>query len=183
MKHQTTFYSWFSALGLILLLGSSNTFSRPGGDKSGAPDLPTDAPNFGDFIAAFDWSVEQSHNRVWPFESQPPAPFQSVWVVVETMPRAWREKRRGKNLVSLSAQRCLQVNGRPLPKPERARNSQTEFRVSLDRGRLRFSFSPPSGFRLQPRYALIRIKLYQSNKPSSQQLLPKWFYHSRQSKT
>jgi hypothetical protein len=115
----------------------------------------------GQFIAAFDWSADRSSDYLWPFESMGPAPYKSIWMVVEKMPSAWTERGRAKGAIPLSAYRSLRVNGQSLPKPQRVGRSQEEFRVSLVNGRLRFSFSVPSGFKLDPRNTTIRIKLYQ----------------------
>lgn len=163
IKHQTISSSWFSVLGFTLLLGCSTAFSQSRNWKPAELVSESNA-EYREFIAAFDWSVERSRNFVWPFESLKPAPFHSVWIVVESMPRAWPEKRGDKTSVPLSAYRCLQVNGRSLHKQQRVTDSQKEFRISLEQGRLRFSFSLPSGFRLDSRYTLIRIKLYRVSK-------------------
>jgi hypothetical protein len=163
MNHKTMFSCWFSVLGFTLLLGCSIAFSQSRSWNPGEP-VAENLAEHGEFIAAFDWSVERSRNFVWPFESLKPAPFDSVWMVVERMPRAWPEKGGGKTSVPLSAYRCLQVNGGSLPKPQRVTDSQKEFRISLEQGRLRFSFSLPSGFRLDSHYTLIRIKLYRVSK-------------------
>lgn len=158
MSH-TIFCSWFRLFGFTLLVGCLFTL-LPGQNWSAnhrAAERPADR---GEFIAAFDWSVERSHNFVWPFESLQQAPFNSVWMVVESMPRAWPGKRGDKSSVPLSAYCCLQVNGRSLPRPRRGTDSQKEFRIPLEQGRLRFSFLLPSGFRLDSRHTLIRMKLY-----------------------
>jgi hypothetical protein len=114
------------------------------------------------FIAALEWSVEKQTNYVWPFESIKPAPFRSVRMLVEQMPRAWPEKGSSRGSISLSAHSSLKVNGNRLPKPQR-RGSGEEFRVYLEKGRLRFSFSLPSGFKLDPQDAIIRISLYRAD--------------------
>jgi hypothetical protein len=114
------------------------------------------------FIAAFEWSVEKQTNYVWPFESIKPAPFKSVRMLVEQMPRAWPEKGSSRGSISLSAYSSLKVNGNKLPKPQR-RGAGEEFRVYLEKGRLRFSFSVPSGFKLDPQDAIIRISLYRAD--------------------
>ena len=167
MNHQTTFSSWLSVLGFILLLGWSTAFSQA---RSWQPVEPAAEKlvEQREFIAAFEWSVERSRDFVWPFKSLPPAPFDSVWMVVESMPRAWPERRGDKpgdkSSVLLSAYRCLQVNGRSLPKSRGVADSQREFRISLEQGRLRVLFSLPSGFKLDSQYPLIRIRLYQASK-------------------
>ncbi|MCM3871823.1 MAG: hypothetical protein ND895_14165 [Pyrinomonadaceae bacterium] len=112
------------------------------------------------FIAAFDWSVDRSSDYIWPFESMGPAPYKSLWMVVEKMPSVWTERGKAKSAIPLSAYRSLRVNGHSLPRPQ-VSGSQEEFRVTLVNGRLRFSFSVPSGFRLDAKNTMIRIKLYQ----------------------
>lgn len=161
MRRQLTSWVRFSALGLTVLLACFARFSESGSSKLADSTAIIPVDQKGQFVAAFDWSVDKSHDYTWPFESIHPAPYDSVWMVVERMPRAWPEKRAEKVSVQLSAHCCLQVNDRPLSKPPRVTDSQREFRVSLEQGRLRFSFSLPSGFRIDSRYALIRIKLYQ----------------------
>ena len=162
LNHQTIF-SWFGVLVFTVSLGRSPAFSQSRSWNPGEP-VVENLEEPGEFIAAFDWSVERSRNFVWPFESLKPAPFDSVWLVVESMPRAWPEKRNGKTSVPLSASCCLHVNGRALPKAQGVTNSQKGFRIPLEQGRLRFAFSLPAGFKLDSRYTLIRIKLYQVGK-------------------
>jgi hypothetical protein len=113
------------------------------------------------FIAAFEWSVEKQTDYVWPFESIKPAPFKSVRMLVEQMPRAWPERGGARGSTSLSAYRSLRVNGNRLPRPQR-NESREEFRVYLEKGRLRISFSVPTGFKLDTRSAIVRIRLYQA---------------------
>lgn len=161
-NHQTIFRPCVGALVFTLMLGCSTAFSQSRRFNPGEP-VAENLAEHGEFIAAFDWSVERRRNFVWPFESLKEAPFDSVRMVVESMPRAWPEKRGDKTSLPLSPYYCLQVNGRPLPKP-RAPDSEREFRVTLERGRLRFSFSLPSGFRLDSRYTLVRITLYRVRK-------------------
>jgi hypothetical protein len=73
--------------------------------------------------------------------------------------RAVRRPSRGR--ISLSAYRFFEGQRRSLPKLSTA-GSQEEFRVFLAKGRLRCSFTVPSGFKLDPQNAIIRIKLYQA---------------------
>lgn len=154
---------WSGVLGITtLLLGGTiaASQSRSSNPNETAHDNGVDQ---GRFIAAFEWSVERNRNYVWPFESLPPAPYDAVWFVVESMPRAWSEKRVEKASVPLSAYTCLRVNGRSLPKP-RVMDQPQEFVVSLEKGRLRFLFTLPAGFKLDSRYAIIRVQLYQISK-------------------
>jgi hypothetical protein len=112
-----------------------------------------------EFIAVFEWSVEKQTDYVWPFESIKPAPFKSVRMFVEQMPRAWPDRGGARDSSSLSAYRSLKVNGNRLPRPQR-NGSREEFRVYLEKGRLRISFSVPAGFKLDTKSAIVRIRLY-----------------------
>ena len=160
MKRRLTWRLRFSIIVFAALLASSAGFSESHNWRLLDRSSINPSVQNREFVAAFDWSVNRSHDYTWPFESLRAAPYESVWMVVEKMPRAWPEKRAQKNSVPLSIYSCLQVNGHPLPKPHRAADSQNEFRVSLEDGRLRFSFSLPAGFRLDSRHTLIRMKLY-----------------------
>jgi hypothetical protein len=147
-------------LSILVLIACSSAHSQ-----SVAVDLGTEefveSTQKGQFIAAFEWSVEKRKEYVWPFESIRPAPYESVRMFIDQMPRVWPEKGGAQNSVPLSAVRCLQVNGNKLPKPHRSAGSREEFRVSLDGGRLRLSFSLPPGFKLDSNYPTVRIRLYQ----------------------
>lgn len=155
---------WVSLLSSIALLDYSSAFSQS--RNCNASDLATESPSAQQFIAAFEWSVEKRRDFVWPFESLPPAPYESVNMVIEKMPRIWVDK-PGKASVELTAQSCLRVNGRVLPRPERARNSRPTYRVSLEKGRLTLSFTLPNGRKMDPGYTLVSIKLYQTNREGS----------------
>ncbi len=159
MNHQHTFPSWFGALGCTLLISWSPAFSQSVDRNLVEVVLTESAEQRGQFIAAFEWSVDKSGEYVWPFESIRPAPYESVRMLVEQMPRAWPEKGKTRGSIPLSAYRSLRVNGNWLPKPQRTAGYQEEFRVYLVKGRLRFSFSVPYGFKLDPRNTIIRIKL------------------------
>jgi hypothetical protein len=114
------------------------------------------------FIVAFELLPEKGFNFTWPLDSMHPAPYETVLMVVEKMPRVWNEKSRDKNSEMLLAFRHLKVNGR-LQKPLTVRGGQQEkerFIVKLDQGRLRFTLSVPPGFSLDPQYKTVRIKLY-----------------------
>ncbi len=102
------------------------------------------------FIAAVDWFVDRTPEFVWPFESMQPAPFESVRMVVESMP--WSVIGGGKDRRSepLLASRHLRINGR-LQKAIRVTRAtsnqpeQREFLVKLDGGRLRLRLVVPAG--------------------------------------
>ena len=118
------------------------------------------------FIAAVDWFVDRTPEFVWPFESMQPAPYESVRMVVESMP--WRVSggRKDKESEPLVASRHLRINGR-LQKPIRVIRStsnqpeQQEFLVKLDGGRLRLKLVVPSGTIFDRRHAIVKVKLYE----------------------
>lgn len=165
MKRQLTWRLRFSTLALAALLTCSAGFSESRNWKLLDPPSTTRPDQKGEFVAAFEWSVNRSHDYTWPFESIRAAPYESVWMVVEKMPRAWPEKRGDKYSAPLSVYCCLQVNGNRLPKPQRVADSQTEFRVSLEHGRLRLSFSLPPGFRLDSRYSSFALNCTGEHQP------------------
>ncbi len=161
MTPQHTSHLWFMALCCTLLFSSASAFSQSLDGSIDQKAFTEIVDQKDQFIAAFEWTVEKQTDYVWPFESIKPAPFKSVRMLVEQMPRAWPERGGARGSVSLSAYRSLKVNGKMLPKPQRAR-SREEFRVYLEKGRLRISFSLPSGFKLDPQSAIIRIRVYRA---------------------
>ena len=166
MKHHYTFFRWLEAVGCVVLLSCSIAVSQSIdhnlAQKAFAESAETEGLDQKDqFIAAFEWSVEKQTDYVWPFESIKPAPFRSVQMLVEQMPRAWPERGGARDSSSLSAYRSLKVNGNRLPRPQR-NGSREEFRVYLEKGRLRISFSVPAGFKLDTRSAIVRIRLYRA---------------------
>lgn len=124
-----------------------------------APPEPT-IDKKGQFIAGFEWSVDRSNEFIWPFQSMRPASYDAVWMVVEKMPRVWPENGKAIESVGLSAYRALRVNSRALPKPKRISGSYEAFRVTLQNGRLHFSFLLPARSRLDSSSTIVRIKLY-----------------------
>ena len=147
------------ALSLIVSTMSALVFAESCDVNLSETESLENANQKGQFIVAFNWSLDVGREYVWPFESMRPAPYDSVWMVIETMPRFWPEKNPGKRSISIPAYRLLRVNGRTLPRLHRIAGSE-EFRIPLDRGRLRLSFSLPSGFKLDPQYAMIRVRLH-----------------------
>lgn len=145
---------------LVLSLTSATIVSDTRSLNLAETEPDKSADQRGKFIAAFGWSVEIGRDYVWPFESMRPAPYAVVLMVVETMPRVWPERNPGKRSMSLPASRVLRVNGRALPRPHRVTGSQEEFRVPLENGRLRISFTVPSGFKLDRENAFIRVRLH-----------------------
>ena len=161
MKYQRGLRRWSVALGCTLALSWSPAFSQSIDYELAESVSMSETDRRGQFIAAFDWSVVRSSDYIWPFESMGPAAYKSISMIVEKMPSVWTQRGKVKGAIPLSAYRSLRVNGQSLPKPQRVSRSQEEFRVSLVNGRLRFSFSVPSGFKLDPKNTTIRIKLYQ----------------------
>lgn len=117
------------------------------------------------FIAAVDWAVERTPEFVWPFEPMPAAPYESVRMVVESMPWVIAIDRKGVS-EPLNASRHLRINGR-LQKPVRVirqtstEPEQQEFLIKLDRGRLRLRLIPPAGTVFDRSHAVVKVKLYE----------------------
>jgi hypothetical protein len=169
---RATLSFWFSVWAFTLLTGCPAAFSQPRSQSASEP-AAEDGAAPGAFIAALEWSVERSRVFVWPFESLPPSSDDSVWVVIESMPRAWTGGHGEQASRPLAADACVRLNGRSLPEA-RLSHARQAIRVPLERGRLRFSFSLPSGVRLDSRDTSVRIKLYQANKdPASTRPNPK----------
>jgi len=160
MKHRHAFLHLFIAFSFILSTMRTSVFSQSRGMNYVETENISNADQKGQFIAAFNWSVDGGRDYVWPFESMRPAPYDMVWMIVETMPRVLPEKSPGKQSIAFPANRLLRVNGRSLPRPHLGPGSVEEFRVPLERGRLRLSFSVPSGYRLDPRFTMIRVRLH-----------------------
>ena len=119
MKHQHGLRRWSVPMGCTLALSWSLAFSQSV-DRNFVESVPmSETDRRGQFIAAFDWSVDRSSDYIWPFESMGPAAYKSVWMVVEKMPSGWTERGRAKGVSPLSAHRSLRVNGQSLPKPQR----------------------------------------------------------------
>ncbi len=125
-------------------------------------EVPPYALQKGKFIAAFNWSAAETPVYVWPFESMRPAPYDTVAIVIETMPRVFSDQRAGKNSLKLSPQRSLKINGRSLPRPFRSVGSQEEFLVPLVNGRLRFELTIPQSYKLDPEHAMVRIRMHEA---------------------
>ena len=166
MKHQYIVHRCLNAAGCLVLLSCSIVPGQSArhnlAQKAFTESVHSEGVDQeGEFIAAFEWSVEKQTDYVWPFESIKPAPFKSVRMLVEQMPRAWPTRGRVRDSSSLSAYRSLKVNGNRLPKPQR-NGAREEFRVYLEKGRLRISFSVPSGFKVEPKSAMVRVRLYRA---------------------
>jgi hypothetical protein len=118
------------------------------------------------FIAAVDWFVDRTPEFVWPFESMPAAPYDSVRMVVESMPWIVIGGRKDQGSEPLVASRHLRINGR-LQKPVRVIRQtsilpeQQEFLVKLDRGRLRLKLIVPVGTVFDRSHAVVKVKLYE----------------------
>lgn len=162
----------FARVMTVLALSSlmAAGFPQRGRWNTGALE-PLDAGQRGPFIAAFEWSVARSGDFLWPFESMRPARYDSVRMVVSTMPWVVVDGKKGKRIEPLTASGHLRINGRlqkpvrPV-RPENRQTEQQEFLVKLDRGRLRLTLIVPPGTTLDPEHAFIRIKLYEATKPA-----------------
>jgi hypothetical protein len=148
---------WLTALSLLNLVAlGGDLFAQTGKNGRSAPQPPGSQ-----FIVAFELLPERGFKYVWPYESMKPAPYESVLMLVDAMPRV--VNRAGRSRV-LRASESLKVNGRtpkPLPKSRPSDGSQ-RFVVKLSEGRLRFSLTIPEGYVLDREYRTARIKLYQN---------------------
>ena len=157
-----------SALSLTLLLSGAVDVQH--GESSRSPWLPARSVDRKDrFITAFNWDVERSKDFDWPFASMQPAPYESVRVVIESMPWTFDEKNKTKKSQPMIASQLLKINGRLL-KPIRSvagqigsrLGEQQEFLAKLNQGRLRLNLVIPPGRVLDPEHRVIRVKLYES---------------------
>ena len=147
--------------GLATALSCEPLFAQTR-DTPRQPAPPARTSVAGRFIVAFELSPEKGFAFTWPYESMRPAPYESVLMVVESMPR----DRRG---VALRASESLKVNGRfqrPLSSGRISDRAQ-QFEVKLSQGRLRFSLLIPDGFALDRQYRTARIKLYETARPNA----------------
>ena len=148
--------------GLAIALPCEPSFSQNRATtRPPAPQVRTSATNR--FIVAFELLPEKGFAFTWPYETMRPAPYESVLMVVETMPRVLNRDGRAR---SLRASESLKVNGRlqkPFPGSKSSDRTQ-QFEVKLSQGRLRFSLVIPEGFSLDRQYRTARIKLYQTSR-------------------
>ena len=149
-------------MGLVIaLLCETSSSQTRGASRSQAPPVRISETNR--FIVAFELSSAKGFIFTWPYETMRPAPYDSVLMVVETMPRVMDRDGRAR---SLRASESLKVNGR-LPRPfasGRSSDRAQQFEVKLIQGRLRFSLVIPEGFTLDRQYRTARIKLYQTGR-------------------
>lgn len=149
-------------LGLAVAFACHPSFSQS--RVSPRPPAPPIRPSESNrFIVAFELSPEKGFAFTWPYENMRAAPYDSVLMVVETMPRVVD---RDGRVISLKASASLKVNGR-LQRPyssSRSSDRAQQFEVKLSQGRLRFSLLIPEGFRLDRQYRTARIKLYKAGK-------------------
>lgn len=147
-------------VGLAIALVFEPSFSQTRvAPRPQAPRVRTSETNR--FIVAFELSPEKGFAFTWPYETMRPAPYDSVLMVVETMPRVLDRDGRPR---SLRASEALKVNGRlqrPLPSNKSSDRTQ-QFEVKLSQGRLRCTLVIPEGFTLDRQYRTARIKLYQA---------------------
>ena len=159
MNHRTLIDRILLA-GLAIALSCEPLFAQTRGTPR-QPANPSRTSVTNRFIVAFELSPEKGFAFTWPYETMRPAPYESVLMVVESMPRVLDRDRRW---VSLRASESLKVNGR-LQRPlvtTRSSDRAPQFEVKLSQGRLRFSLLIPDGFTLDRQYRTARIKLYQT---------------------
>lgn len=148
--------------GLAIALPCEPSFSQNRATtRPPPPQVRTSETNR--FIVAFELSPEKGFSFTWPYETMRPAPYDSVLMVVETMPRVLDRDGRPR---TLRASDALKVNGRlqkPLPS-NRSSDRTQQFEVRLSQGRLRCSLVIPEGFTLDRQYRTARIKLYQASR-------------------
>lgn len=154
--------------GLVTLTLVQTFCWQSGGNSPARSAALSDAPPESRFIVAFELSPEHGFALTWPFESMPPAPYESVLLVVERMPRGRAEQQGHDKSAALVAARHLKINGRR-QKPYHLARGQAEdefyqkqlFLVKLEQGRLRLALWLPPGFTLDSRQETAAIKLYQ----------------------
>jgi hypothetical protein len=117
------------------------------------------------FIVAFELSPGKNPSFTWPIEPTRPAPYESVLMVVEKMPRVLDQTGRNGRSRPLFASRHLKINGR-LQRPLRASTAQVNgretFLVRLAQGWLNLELTIPAGTRPDPQHKTARIKLYEA---------------------
>jgi hypothetical protein len=142
-------------------------FSEAGGNSRGGLRTMRIAEETSRFIVAFEMSPEHGFNFTWPPESMQPAPYKTVLMVVEKMPKARAENNANTEFKPLIASHHLKINGRP-QKPYRVVRGQVGgqceqkqiFLVKLNQGRLRLSLSIPPGLTLDNVQNTVSIRLY-----------------------
>jgi hypothetical protein len=155
--------------GLMILLFAQNSFLQSGERNPDRPPSTSRAEENSRFIVAFELSPEKGFTFTWPLESMRPAPYETVLMVVERMPRVLGEKSKGKRSEPLLASRHLKINGsfqKPLRSSRAGRGATLvrgleQFLVKLSQGRLGLALSVPSGVSIDPKHQTARIKLYQ----------------------
>jgi len=117
------------------------------------------------FIVGFELSAEKGLSLVWPLPAMPPSGYKSILMVVETMPRIYRQGGQSEPCDYLSAHRHLSVNGRTLPAgkkpPSAVPSDPQEFLLELQDGRLRLTLTIPSGWGIDPQHNAAVIKLFE----------------------
>jgi hypothetical protein len=162
------FACWGALSGLMAFVFIQLAFPHAGGSERAASPL-VDGEEDSRFIVAFELSPEKNRSFAWPIESMRPAPYESVLMVVERMPRALEDTGRTVRSRPLLASRHLKINGR-LQRPLRvgpAQGSDTRvniretFLVRLAQGRLNLELDIPAGTRFDPAHKTAKIKLYE----------------------
>ena len=151
---------WIALTTLIAHLFSPPSLSQTAGKERGGLSSMGFEEESNRFIVAFELSEQNGFAFNWPFESMRAAPYETVVMAVEGVPRV-RNGRHGQGeFRDLIASRCVRINGRQ-QKPFRTLNRQTFFLVKLNEGRLRVSVSIPPGSTVDGQPKTVTIKLYQ----------------------
>jgi hypothetical protein len=88
--------NWIPLASLIaLVLAQPSVSQMAGRERSGSASM-RDAKESSKFIVAFELTEENGFNVIWPFESMGPSSYETVVVVVETMPRV-RDDNKGES--------------------------------------------------------------------------------------
>ena len=165
------FTHWGTFIGLMVFVFLQTLVPHIGGKERYKAGL-RNGDESGCFITAFDLSSERNLRFTWPIESMRPAPYESVLMVVEKMPRVFDESGRNSHSRPLLASRHLKINGR-LQRPLRASptrdgtgsvNKAETFLVRLAQGRLNLELTIPAGTRFDPQHKAAKIKLYETAK-------------------
>ena len=152
--------NWIALASLIANLFTQPSLSQTAGKERAGLRLMGNAEDASRFIVAFELSEQNGFAFNWPFDSMRAAPYQTVVMVVEGMPRVRKGNHGNGESRDLVASRCVRINGRQ-QKPYRTVNRQTFFLVKLNEGRLRVSLSIPLGFTVDAQPKTVAVKLYQ----------------------
>lgn len=168
MTYNIESLGWIGRSSLLMLVLTQATFPQSNG-RARPPKNLSGARHTSRFIVAFELSPERGFTFTWPLESMRAAPYERVLMVIERMPRVFDDLGKARKSKPLVASRHLKINGR-LQRPLRSRGNEREsneqFLVKLDQGRLRLALAVPPGVSLDPPHRTAGIRLYQVNRAS-----------------